>query len=33
VADRISYGLEFVRMSEEVRREIKDFVLHSVAMT
>jgi hypothetical protein len=32
-ADRISYGLEFVRMPEEVRREIKDFVLHSVAMT
>ncbi|SAL33329.1 PilZ domain protein [Caballeronia udeis] len=30
-ADGISYGLEFVRIPEEVRREIKDFVLHIVA--
>jgi hypothetical protein len=31
-ADQFSYGLEFVRMSDEVRRDIRDFVLESVAL-
>jgi hypothetical protein len=31
IGDRFTYGLEFVRMTDEVRRDIKDFVLDSVA--
>ena len=31
VGERFIYGLEFVRMPDEVRREIKDFVLDSMA--
>jgi hypothetical protein len=30
--EQFSYGLEFVRISEEVRRDIKDFVLESMAL-
>ena len=29
--DRVAYGLEFVRMSDEFRRDIRDFVLASLA--
>lgn len=31
IGDRFTYGLEFVRMTDEIRRDIKDFVLDSVA--
>ena len=30
--EQFSYGLEFVQMTDEVRRDIKDFVLDSVAL-